>query len=228
MPARMKAAAGPVCSTRMPATDAPAAVPTETAVASQAKASVTVPCGATRSTIAYTLAHVGAMAEPATKSRAARAMTLPVATISARWPAARKASTSARPAAVWAPPPRRVVTMPPASEPRPHTPISGPASASWAAGTATSTAPKSIPAAVITLTSVRIPGARSEPPAGRSRFGAGRQLRDAGCAAKATVPSRITAPEAASAPPVDHRAPTAKASGGPKTQVSSTAVASTA
>ena len=105
--------------------------------------------------------------------------------------------------------------------------MSGPASASVVAGTATSTAPHSIPAAVSTLTSVRRPGARSEPPAGRTRPGSGRQSREAGWAAKASVPSSITAPEAASAPPVDHRAPTAKASGGPKTQVSSTAVAST-
>ena len=89
MPARTKAAAGPDCSISVPPTAAPAAVPTDIAVASQANASVTVPAGATRSTIAYTLAQVGAIAEPATNRIAASATTLPVPATRARWAAAR-------------------------------------------------------------------------------------------------------------------------------------------
>ena len=75
-------------------------------------------------------------------------------------------------------------------------------------------------------TSVRIAGARMEP--GRCSRAAGRQARDDGCAAKASVPATSTAPAPASAAPVENSAPAPRASGGPKTQVSSTALASTA
>ena len=72
-----------------------------------------------------------------------------------------------------APPPRRAATMPPTSEPAPQMPSSGPAaaalpSASAAATTATSTAPNTTPSATRTTTSVRMAGARSEPPRGRA------------------------------------------------------------
>ena len=103
-----------------------------------------------------------------------------------------------------------------------------PSSASAAAVTATSTAPKSSPTAVSTITSVRIAGERSEPPRGRVAVGSARQRRDAGCTANATVPATRMRPAAASTAPVDHSAPSASASGGPVIQVSSTADASTA
>ena len=57
----------------------PAAPPIAIAVPSQAKASVTAPAGATRSTIAYTEAKAGASAAPATSRTAPSATRLPVA-----------------------------------------------------------------------------------------------------------------------------------------------------
>lgn len=53
-------------------------------------------------------------------------------------------------------------------------------------------------------TSVRIAGERSEPPRGRRTSGSGRQRRDAGWAAKASVPASITRPLSTSAAPACH------------------------
>ena len=135
--------------------------------------------------------------------------------------------------AVCAPPPRRTASRPPTSEPPPQSASSGAAAVvlsrpSAAAVTATSTAPNSAPTAARTITSVRIAGARSELPRARDPVASGRHSREAGCTAKAVVASISTTPATASAAPVDHSAPSPSASGGPETQVTSTAVASTA
>ena len=132
-----------------------------------------------------------------------------------------------------APPPMRAATMPPTSEPAPQMPSSGPAtaglpSASAAATTATSTVPNTTPSASRTSTSVRMAGARSEPPRGRVVDGTGRHARDAGWAAKTAVAATSTAAARASAAPVDHAAATSRTTGGPETQVSSIAADSAA
>ena len=75
---------------------------------------------------------------------------------------------------------------------------------------------------------MRMAGARSEPPRGRSGAGAGRQAREAGWAAKTAVPATSTAPATTSAADVDHATPTNRTSGGPTIQVSSMAADSAA
>ena len=72
------------------------------------------------------------------------------------------------------------------------------------------------------------PGVRSAPPRGRDASAPGASAREDGCAAKTSVPPTSTAPAPARAAPVENSAPAPSASGGPKTQVSSTALASTA
>ena len=69
-----------------------------------------------------------------------------------------------------------------------------PSSVLAAAVTATSTAPNSTPTAIRTITSVRIAGVRSEPSRGRRSAAAGRQRREAGCAANAAVAASRTTP----------------------------------
>ena len=192
-----------------------------------------VPVGANRSTIAYRLAAVGAIVAPASRITAAIASTLPLANISAPWTTASVVSSRITPPERRAPPPSRVAAMPPNRDPRPQSPSSGPAaavlpSAFDAAVTPTSVAPNTAPVAISTSASVRIAGERSEPPRRRGASGSGRQARDAGCAANASVAANITMPADASAAPVDQIAPTPSASGGPSTNVTSSTVDSNA
>jgi hypothetical protein len=110
-------------------------------------------------------------------------------------------------------------------------PISGPAAAvlpsAWAAAVMpTSEAPNTTPTSAMISTRRRIAAARSEPPCGRSP--AGRQWREAGSSANATVPEISSAAAAASATPVEVSAPASRTPGGPAIQVSSDAAASTA
>ncbi len=224
---------GPAAVDERPAPAAPSALPTAMAVASQANASVIVPAGAAASTIAYTAASVGEIAAPASTSTAASASMLPAAGISARDPAVSAQSTSATPAPVRAPPPRRAASRPPANDPAPQRANSGaaavvPSSVLAAAVTATSTAPRSTPTATSTMTSVRIAGVRSAPPRGRRAGRGGCQLCEAGCAANDPVARSRTTPPTARAAPVDQSAPMQSTSGGPKIQVSSTTDASNA
>ena len=127
----------------------------------------------------------------------------------------------------------RAAMTPPTDDPAPQSPSSGAAAAALpsvaaAATTATSTAPNTTPTKTSTSTSVRMAGARSEPPRGRSGAGAGRQARDAGWAAKATVPAARMPPATSRAAPVDHATPTTRTNGGPAIQVSSIAADSAA
>ena len=72
----------PRISANAPALAAPSAAPSEAAVASHANASVAVPDGAARSTMAYTVAKVGAIAAPASSSTAPSARMLSAAATS--------------------------------------------------------------------------------------------------------------------------------------------------
>jgi hypothetical protein len=83
-PASTKAEAGPVASTRAPPAAAPIDEPIAVAVASQANASVTVPAGAASSTMAYALARIGAIIEPASAMPAAKVTRWAEAPASAR------------------------------------------------------------------------------------------------------------------------------------------------
>ena len=94
--------------------------------------------------------------------------------------------------------------------------------------TPTSVAPYTAPVPNRIRTSVRIAGEPSEPRRGRRCSGARRQRLDVGWAANANVPASITSPLTASAAPVDQNAPSASASGGPNTNVSSSTVDSSA
>ena len=101
-------------------------------------------------------------------------------------------------------------------------------SAAAAEAAPTSTPPTSTPIATKTITSVCIAGTRRAPPRGRPAFGSGRHERDAGSSAKSIVPLARMTPAAARAIPVERSAARPRASGGPTTQVSSTAEVSTA
>src|SRR5262245_32581216 len=236
-PAARKAPDGPPASIVTPARAAPAAEPIDDAVAAQANASVALPAGEAPSSIVEALAFVGAIAAPARTSSAPSAHGLPAPRTRAPWPAASAPNTTANRPAVRAPPPRLVTTAPPISEPRPHRANNGPAvpglpAARVAAVTPTSTAPMTRPNDTYTSTSARTPGERRAPPRPAERAAgagaAGRGRRAAGWAANASVPLSTSTATTAIAAPVDARRPTPMASGGPASQVSSSAAASAA
>jgi hypothetical protein len=179
------------------------------------------------------LETVGAIVAPASVITMPIASTLPVVRISAPWVIASVASSTLSARAFRALPPRRVAATPPSSEPTPHSPSSGPAavvlpSECAAAATPTSVAPNAAPVPSRIPTSVRIAGDRSEPPRGRASTRPGRQRRDAGWTANASVPASITSPQTTRAAPGDHSDPSPSASGGPATNVSSSTVDSNA
>ncbi|HEU4347516.1 MAG TPA: hypothetical protein VFR35_06980 [Actinoplanes sp.] len=202
-------------------------VPTAVAVASQANASVTVPAGAASSTMAYELARTGAIMDPAAAIATAKAIRLAEAPTRIRWPRPSRPSSMAKPRPA-APPPIFAATTPPASEPAPHRPSSRPAADSPAAVTPTSVAPNRTPTPTSTSTSMRMAGVASAPPRRVRPAGSGRQPRDAGEIANRVVATTSTTPAPVSAAPVEKNEPAASTSGGPATQVSSVAAASTA
>ena len=92
----------------------------------------------------------------------------------------------------------------------------------------TSVAPNTAPQPSSISARTRIAGEPSEPPRRRGALLSGRQAREAGCPANTSVAMSMSRPADASAAPVDHTAPTPSASGGPSTNVISSAVDSNA